>query len=218
MPISIARLLTVLRKGYAGRAWSWTGRDEFEIIVGAILTQRTSWKNVKIALEKLRAADKLSPEAIRRLGEKGLARYIRPAGFYKQKSRYLMTFVKYLDERFSSEISRMRDVPVHELREQLLGLTGIGPETADAILLYAIGKPSFVVDAYTFRLMWRLGRDVGGDYDSAKSTFEAALKGYVKDYADLHALIVIHCKERCRKKPICANCPLWTPCVSKGRY
>lgn len=218
MSITLRRLLGVLRKGYMGSQWSWTGTDEFEIMAGAILTQRTSWDNVLIALDNLSSSGSLSPKAIREMGEKKLRAYIRPAGFHMQKSRYLVSFASYMEEEFQSDISRMKRVPADQLRRELLDLPGIGPETADSILLYALGKPSFVMDAYTFRLLRRLGRDIGEDYDSAKATFEKALRGKAKDYADMHALIVIHCKERCRKAPICDTCPLYAPCVSKGRY
>ena len=218
MAISVPRLLKVLRAGYRGRVWAWTGRDEFEVIAGAILTQRTSWNNVRIALENLRSSGNLSQESILSLGEARVRKYIRPAGFYKQKSEYLVNIVEYMRDRYQSDISRMRRTPTGQLREELLALRGIGPETADAILLYALGKPSFVVDAYTYRLMWRLGRSIGKDYDTAKSVFEKAMKGNARDYADMHSLIVIHSKERCRKVPICDSCPLYRPCVSKGRY
>jgi len=214
MSLSLRRLLSILRKEYGDPHW-WPGDSSFEVAVGAILTQRASWKNAELAIASLKKHRMLSPSAIAGANKKTLESAIRPSGFYKQKAKCLSAFSGYLVSYYKSRIDNMRPLPTERLREEMLSLPGIGPETADSILLYALGKPSFVVDAYTVRLMDRLGIGVGEDYDAIKKKFETVLRGDTKDYSDMHALIVMHCKERCKTIPLCSGCPLAADCPSK---
>ncbi len=140
---------------------------------------------------------------------------IRPSGFYKQKARYLIAFSKHVVAKYRGDIRKMRLRPLDNLRKELLDIPGIGPETADAIILYAIGMPSFVVDAYTFRLLERLGLKPGRDYDSLKARVEDELGNDVHELADMHALIVMHCKTQRTKGHRCGDCCLSAECPSK---
>lgn len=214
MVISIPQLLSVLRREYGDPHW-WPGDTAFEVAVGAILTQRASWTNAEAAIKNLKQAGMLAPSAIAGAPLDALEKLIRPSGFYTQKARYLKSFSKSLLKEHGGTMEGMKSWPTTELRAGLLDLDGIGPETADSILLYALGRPSFVVDAYTYRLMARLGYDELGDYDSLRSMFEQALGRDVKALSDMHALIVVHCKEKCRKTPDCRGCVLSRVCPSK---
>ncbi|HEY1271463.1 MAG TPA: hypothetical protein VGF08_05740 [Terriglobales bacterium] len=162
------------------RAWGpqnwWPARTPFEVIVGAYLTQNTSWTNVEQALQRMRSAGVLSLAGVRRTRTSGLERLIRPAGYFRQKARRLKGFVAFLDRRYDGSLRRMFAQPTQKLREELLSLQGIGPETADSILLYAGNHPVFVVDAYTRRIFARhgmLSEDVS--YDTIRSLFEESL-------------------------------------------
>lgn len=154
----------------------WPARTRFEVIVGAFLTQNTAWSNVERALEALRRAGLLTVAGVRRVPEARLARLIRPAGYFRQKARRLKNFVRYLDERYGGSLERMVARPTNELRAELLALDGIGPETADSILLYAGGHASFVVDAYTRRILER-HRLAGKKwkYERIRDLFERAM-------------------------------------------
>ena len=173
-------------------------QSRFEISVGAILTQNTSWQNVEKAISNLIENKMLSKEAMKNAKPGRLAFLIRSSGYYKQKAKKLKIFAN-----FSGDITR----------ENLLGLWGIGPETADSILLYAYNKPYFVVDAYTKRIFTRLGLLKGDEsYEEIRSLFEKNLPKDVKIYNEFHALIVKLAKIHCRKKPNCNNCPLSSGC------
>lgn len=214
MPISIPRLLTVLREEYGDQAW-WPGETPFEVAVGAILTQRASWTNAEASIRNLKSAGLLNPEAIVAAKNAVLEEVIRPSGFYRQKARYLRSFSEFVVRSYGGRMERMRPRSIAALRAELLGLAGIGPETADSILLYALGKESFVVDAYTYRLMTRLGWKRLGDYAHLKAVFELALGSNVEALSDMHALIVAHCKTKCKKTPDCFGCTLGSICPSK---
>lgn len=162
------------------RAWGcqhwWPARTRFEVIVGAYLTQNTAWTNVERALRSLRAAGVLSLAGIRRVPLARLEILIRSAGYFRQKAQRLKTFVGYLDEQYGGSLNRMFAEPTEKLREELLGLNGIGPETADSILLYAGNHPVFVVDAYTRRILDRHGiLPEKSRYDEIRNLFERAL-------------------------------------------
>jgi len=159
-----------------GRQHWWPAQSRFEMIVGAYLTQNTSWTNVEKALGNLRKARLLTISGIRRTPQRELEQLIRPAGYFRQKARRLKTFVSFLDERYSGSFERMFARPTAELRDELLALNGVGPETADSILLYAGNHPVFVVDAYTRRILERhqiVSRATG--YDEIRQLFEQAL-------------------------------------------
>jgi len=215
LTITVRRLLSELLAEYGDPRW-WPGDTPFEIAVGAILTQRASWRNVEAAISELKARDLLSPDAMLAAGRRELESAIRPSGTYRQKAKYLLSFSRHLVNSYGGRIERMGALPVDRLRTELLELPGIGPETADSIILYALGKPSFVVDAYTLRLMQRLGISAERSYGAVQVFFEKALGSDVRSLALMHALIVVHSKTRCRAVPDCRTCPLREHCLSVG--
>ncbi len=197
---------------YGPRRW-WPGDGPFEVIVGSILTQRTAWANVEKALASLKQAGALSPAAMQALPDDELAELIRPSGFYRSKARKLRAFLDMLDERFAGDLVRMLARRGGELRPALLATHGIGPETADAILLYAAHQPYFVIDAYARRTFSRLGvRPERDTYDGWRRLFEDSLPREAALYGEYHALIVEHAKDVCRAEPLCERCPLAEVC------
>jgi len=191
----------------------WPGRTQFEIIVGAILTQNTSWTNVERAITNLRSTDLLYPTAVERVPLSRLERLIRSSGYFRQKARKLKAFCQFLRAEYRGSLKRMFATPTIVLREKLLGVFGIGPETADSILLYAGDHGVFVVDAYTKRMLSRHGW-IGekANYDDVRWIFERQFPGDVRRFNELHALIVKTGKNFCRPRdPLCGQCPL-------GRY
>ncbi len=193
----------------------WPAQTPFEVVVGAILTQNTAWRNVEYAIVNLRAAGRLSPEALRQVPCDELEALIRPAGFFRQKAERLQLFVQHLASQHQGDLGRMLSGPLDQARVELLTLKGVGPETADSILLYAGGRPSFVVDAYTRRLFSRLGL-LGGEerYEEIRSLFMDNLPADADLFNEYHALIVEECKAFCRKRhPLCACCPLLCCCL-----
>jgi endonuclease-3 related protein len=209
------RLLEIYRllyDTYGPQHW-WPGETPFEVIVGAILTQSAAWANVEKAIANLKGAGALSPEGLACLSEAELARLVHPAGYFNAKSRKLKAFVALLSQRFDGELERLVAVPVEELRPLLLATHGIGPETADSILLYAAGRPVFVIDAYTRRVFSRLGMTPGRDsYDSWQALFMENLEADAAMFNEYHALIVHHGKNVCHRKPRCEVCPLLEGC------
>lgn len=206
-----------LLSAYGPQGW-WPGESRFEVIVGAILTQATAWRNVERAIERLKAAGALSPEKLARLSEEELAELIRPAGFFRQKTRRLRALLRLI--RQHGDVEGLLSLPAGELRRKLLALPGIGPETADSILLYAAGYPVFVVDAYTKRILHRLGLlpDEKVGYEEVQELFEKELPRDPKLYGEYHALLVRHAKDHCRARPRCPGCPLAPVCKSfKGQ-
>lgn len=191
----------------------WPGRTPFEVIVGAILTQNTAWKNVEIAIGNLRQAGVLSAAGISRVPLRKLEGLVRPSGYFRQKARKLKAFCEFLRGAYGGSLRRMFAAQTIVLREQLLGVWGIGPETADSILLYAGGHPVFVVDAYTKRMLGRhgwIGERV--KYEDVRWIFERAFPGDAARFNEFHALIVHAGKNFCLKHdPHCGACPL-------GRY
>lgn len=161
----------------------------FEVCVGAILTQNTAWGNVEKALRNLIAAEAMNPAVIVSMKETRLARLVRPAGYFRQKAKKLKIFSRWILAEFGGDLSRMKRTSLPELRERLLSVWGIGPETADSILLYALGKPSFVIDAYTKRLCDCLGVAFK-DYHEYQTFFASRIPKSVKLYNEYHALIV----------------------------
>ena len=189
--------------------WPVSGKftpPQLEIAAGAILTQNTGWRNVERALEKMEKEGLLDAATIAGCGARKLGRVIRPAGFFAQKAgtlKALCRLVLEFDGDFCARVTR----------EQLLGIKGIGKETADSILLYACGRPEFVVDAYTWRIFGRYGMlKKGMKHGEIKEFFESRLPRDAKLYREFHALIVEHAKQTCRKKPLCELCPLSAGC------
>ncbi|HRZ86508.1 MAG TPA: endonuclease III domain-containing protein [bacterium] len=205
------RLLDIyglMKKAHGHQGW-WPGDTPLEIAVGAILTQNTAWTNVEKAIRCLKAAHALSLARLRAIPPARLAALIRASGYYTVKADRLKEFIAFVDARFGGSFDRMFSCDPAELRGLLLGVKGIGPETADSILLYAGGKPVFVVDAYTKRIFGRLGF-LGGDepYDEIQRFFTERLPVDTALYNDYHAQIVMLGKSVCRPKPRCDACPL----------
>ena len=215
----LLKIYDKLFEKFGPRHW-WPAKGPFEVIIGAILTQNTSWNNVKKAIENLKRSRLLTPGGLKRIRRDRLAGLIKPAGYYNIKADRLKHFVDFLFKEFGGSLKRMFKTGSRELRRRLLGVKGIGPETADSILLYAAGRPVFVVDKYTQRMLSRhhlLGPDAG--YDETQNLFMDNLPRSKTLYGEYHALIVQLGKEYCRKKPRCNVCPLNTSSLRapKGR-
>ncbi|KKO20435.1 MAG: endonuclease [Candidatus Brocadia sp.] len=187
----------------------WPGETPFEIVIGAILTQNTNWSNVEKAIRNLKTAGKLSPRGIHELSMLELAQLIRPSGFFNVKAKRVKAFINWLFSRYEGNLSRMFNQDLQILRDELLSVKGIGPETADSILLYAGNMPTFVVDAYTHRIFSRHGFIAEeSTYDEMKAFFEENLPKDVTLYNEYHALLVHIGKRYCRPKKACEPCPL----------
>jgi endonuclease-3 related protein len=208
--INAANVTAVDAKALYGRLYGrygelhwWPADTPYEVITGAILTQNTAWRNVEKALAGF--AGRLSPQFVEETAIGDLADIIRPAGFFNQKAEYLKTVTAWF-KRYGYSVGAVRGETPAKLRAELLTLRGVGPETADSILLYAFDLPVFVADAYTLRLLSRLASPSAPiRYDDAKTLFETGLDASL--YNNAHALIVINAKEHCRAKPVCAGCP-----------
>lgn len=206
-----------LLEAFGPQGW-WPAETPFETMVGAILTQHTAWTNVEQALGRLRAAGALDARILLDMPDDKLETLIRPAGTFRIKARRLKAFLAYFMGRYGGDVARMKGVSGRRLREELLAVNGIGPETADCILLYALEKPSFVVDAYTRRVFGRLGLMDGAlAYHEVQRRFVAALPGEVGLYNEYHALIVALGKRVCLPKPRCGQCVLKAICATGGR-
>jgi len=212
MKNTLLEIFDILHSAYGPRHW-WPAETPFEVCVGAILTQNTNWGNVEKAIANLKREGLLSPEKLQNLPVSRLAALIRPAGFFNVKSARLKDFLAWLFTAHGGSLEELFSGDWRELRTELLAVRGIGPETADSILLYAGQKASFVVDAYTKRLFSRLGL-VGSivGYDQLRDLFIAHLPADVELFNEYHALIVEHCKTRCRTKPLCGECVLNIRC------
>ncbi|HMK43226.1 MAG TPA: endonuclease III domain-containing protein [Dissulfurispiraceae bacterium] len=205
---SLQALYEELFAAFGPQHW-WPGETPFEIAVGAILTQNTNWSNVEKAIANIKQAKALDARALHALPDEDLAALVRPAGYFNVKARRLKAFLRYLLSSYSGSLSRMKKCDLGRLRPELLNVHGIGPETADSILLYALGKPVFVIDAYTKRVLSRHGVIAYEEpYDAYQRLFHEQLPPYVQLYNEFHALFVRVGKEYCRPKPRCGACPL----------
>jgi len=205
---TLSEIYKLLYDAFGPQHW-WPGETQFEIMAGAILTQNTSWTNVEKAIANLNRAGSLTPDALRRIEIKQLAELIRPAGYYNIKAKRLKNFVDWLFEHYSGELTNLQTISTDRLREELLAITGIGRETADSILLYALGRPVFVVDAYTARITVRHELiEPGADYEQLRELFESNLPRDVRLFNEYHALLVKAGKEFCKTKARCSGCPL----------
>ena len=196
-----------------GRQYWWPGETRLEIIIGAILTQNTNWKNVERAIINLRKAKLLSFDPLLRVSLRKLAQLIRPSGYFNIKSKRLKNFIKFIEKDYGGSLTLLQKQPMDKLRIEFLSVNGIGPETADSILLYAFEKPVFVIDAYTKRLFYRygiIGKDV--KYEDLQEIFMQHLKADTQMFNEYHALIVKLAKEHCRSRPLCEKCPLEDTC------
>ncbi len=187
----------------------WPAETPFEVMVGAVLTQNTNWQNVSRAIENLRDAGLLEPHALLAVEEEQLSELIRPAGYFRVKARRLRNLVAWLVQRHDGDLEAAFAGATDAVREELLSINGVGPETADSILLYAGGHPIFVVDAYTARVLTRHGWiEPEADYRRLQEYFHDHLEREVPLYNEYHALLVRLGKEYCRKRPKCDGCPL----------
>ena len=187
----------------------WPGESQFEIITGAILTQNTSWANVEKAITNLKSANLLTPEKLKQLDISRLTGLIRPVGYYNIKAKRLKNFINWLFSNYNGQLINLENLDTAKLRGELLAIRGIGPETADSILLYAFKKPVFVVDAYTARVICRhglIGSDA--DYEQIRELFQSNLPPDVQLFNEYHALLVKVGKQFCKPKAKCVGCPL----------
>ena len=204
----LMEIYQLLYERYRCQHW-WPGHSRFEIVVGAILTQNTNWGNVEKAIKNLKAAKSLTAEKLYDMDISSLAEMIRPAGYYNIKASRLKNFLEWLFKEHDGDLNRLEDTDPETLRRAFLQIKGVGPETADSIVLYAFDKPVFVVDAYTCRIMGRHGLiEDGADYEQVRNFFQSYLDRSVKLFNEYHALLVRLGKEYCKLKAKCDGCPL----------
>jgi endonuclease-3 related protein len=210
--MNLLELYRALSDAYGPQGW-WPADSPFEVIVGAILTQSTNWRNVERAIENLKKHNVLTTKRLSKLPEEKLAQLIRPSGYFRQKAKKLKAFVAHLHAHYGGDLRGMLAQPTKKLRAELLSIWGIGPETADSIMLYAANKPVFVVDAYTKRIFSRLGLISSQiSYDELQRLCMAQLPKSAKLFNEYHALLVRHGKEICRPQPRCERCVLARAC------
>ena len=193
---------------YGPQHW-WPAQEPFEVIVGAILTQSAAWINVEKAIANLKAAGALSPAALRQLPDSEVARLIYPSGYYNVKAQKLKAFVHWFGEQYNDNLDKLFTNNIDRLRQQLLAIYGIGEETADSIILYAANKPTFIIDAYTRRIISRLGLTPDGNsYTAYQTFFMANLPADAGLFNEYHALLVRLAKNVCQPRPLCQQCCL----------
>lgn len=211
----LTRTYRTLLRAHGPQRW-WPGDTPFEIMVGAVLTQNTAWTNVEKAIANLRAANALSADAIAAADLPVLAAWLKPSGYFNIKAKRLRAFCAWYLAQGGFDALARRDTAT--LRADLLAVHGIGPETADDILLYAFARPVFVIDAYTRRIFARLALIAGDEpYEELRAFCERQIRADVKTYNEFHALIVVHGKDVCRPKPRCEQCVLRTYCRAPAR-
>ena len=209
----LVEMFDLLLKGFGPQNW-WPADTELEMMVGAVLTQNTNWKNVEKAIQNLKRKGMLSVDALHSLPTNEVAQEIRPAGYFNIKAKRLKNLIQFIMEQYEGTISLFLEEGTQSLREGLLSVNGVGPETADSILLYAARRPIFVIDTYTHRILSRHGmidEEVG--YYELQELFMDHLPDNADFFGEFHALIVRAGKDCCRKKPLCSQCPLekWGP-------
>ena len=208
IPHALRDIYNLLYKTYGARHW-WPADNAFEITVGAILTQNTNWSNVEKAIFNLKKDKVLIPFRLYGIDLKRLAKLLRPCGYYNIKAARLKSFVAYIFSKYGGNFSKMLRRPITALRRELLAIKGIGPETADSIILYAAKKPVFVIDAYTRRIMACQGvAEPDSNYEDIQSTFMNNLPKSTKLFNEYHALLVEHAKKVCKTTPACHECIL----------
>ena len=206
-----------LLAAYGHQGW-WPAETSYEVMVGAILTQNTNWKNVERAIANLKRENLLSPAALARVPTEQLAEVIRPAGYYRIKAARLKNFITMLVRDFGGDLGALFALRTSSLREAVLAVSGIGPETADSIVLYAAHKSVFVIDAYTARILYRHGViDIDATYEDMQALMQDSLAEDVAMFQEYHALLVEVGKRQCKKAaPVCAGCPL-APLLEPGQ-
>lgn len=198
-------LFNRLKSHYGSQNW-WPAETTYEVIVGAVLTQNTNWNNVEKAIENLKKENMLFPEKILESSSENIKKLIKPSGFYNAKALTLRRLTAFVYN------NNIKNTPTKKIREKLIKIKGVGPETADSILLYAYKRPVFVIDAYTKRLVRRLGITDKEKYDDLQHHFQSSLPEDTELYAEFHALIVEHSKKICRKAPRCDSCFIKNDC------
>jgi endonuclease-3 related protein len=204
----LIEIYNTLYNAFGPQHW-WPGDTPFEIAVGAILTQNTNWGNVEKAIKKLKKDKALNAEILHRMSHKRLSSLIRPAGYFNIKAKRLKNFLAYLCNHCNGSMKKMGTWDTHILRENLLNVNGIGPETADSICLYALERPVFVIDAYTKRILYRHGLATEkSTYHELQEFFHKNLPSDAGLFNEFHALLVMLGKHYCKPKPKCEGCPL----------
>ena len=204
----LSEIYELLLEAYGPQHW-WPAESPLEVLVGAVLTQNTNWQGVEKAMASLKLHDLLNPHKLQAIPTEDLARLIKPAGYYNLKAHRLKNLIAFVTEAYSGDLETMGQAETDRLRKELLAVNGVGPETADSILLYALEKPVFVVDTYTYRVMSRhglVGEEVS--YDELQELFIQHLPVEVKLFNEYHALLVRVGKLHCRRQPYCQGCPL----------
>ncbi len=205
---ALIKIYDLLSNEFGPQHW-WPGDTPFEVAIGAILTQNTNWGNVEKAINNLKKSRALSAKALYKIQAKRLASLIRPAGYYNIKSKRIRAFLKFLTNHYRGSMKKMGALETGDLRQQLLDVHGIGPETADSILLYALEKPAFVIDAYTKRVLERHNIvSKKATYHEMQELFHKNLSMDTQMFNEFHALFVKVGKDHCRPKPKCEGCPL----------
>lgn len=206
----LREMFHLLKTRFGPQQW-WPADTPLEVMVGAVLTQNTNWKNVEKAILNLKKKDLLSLERLYGLAPEALAHEIRPAGYYNIKARRLKNLMEFVMTQYQGDLEALKQEALPTLRQGLLSVNGVGPETADSILLYALHRPVFVVDAYTHRILIRHAMaDEQATYQDLQELFVMHLPDDPSLYNEFHALIVQAGKHYCRKKPLCESCPLKT--------
>ena len=209
--MDIDRLLELLRGTYDVQDW-WPSESPFEVMVGAILIQRTNWESVTKVLDRLKSEGLLHVDEMSSVDLGRLELIVRPSGFFRQKARWVKALASYLKDRHASDPMSLLSGPTESIRKELLSLEGIGNETADAILVFAAGRAKFVAAAYSSRVLNRTGVLRSEDYDEIQSFVESRLPGGPREFRELYALIVQLARDLCRPVPSCACCPLANEC------
>ena len=209
----VRQVYDLLYERYGPQGW-WPAETKLEVVLGAILVQSTAWGNAAKALDAIREAGALDVAALARLSEGEIAELVRSSGFYTVKARRVKAFVGHVMERYGGDLDAMLGQDAAELRRELLGIHGIGEETADCIVLYGAGKPTFVIDEYTRRIVGRLGVGPGGrgSYADYQRVFEEAMVSDAGVFGEFHALLIALGKDVCRKSPLCLGCALKQVC------
>lgn len=218
MPVDLMDVYQRLYEAYGPQHW-WPGETPFEVMIGAVLVQNTTWKGTEKVIARLREEGLLDPRALYAVPEEDLQELIRSSGYFRQKARRLRSLLELCITRYDGSLATMFDQPAEALREELLALNGIGPETADSILLYAAGKPVFVVDTYTHRVLARHGWiEPEADYHTLQEFFQDRLETEVELFNEFHALFVRVGRTHCGKRPKCEDCPLAELLPEGGPY
>ena len=213
----VASLYRLLLRAYGPQGW-WPADGAWEMAVGAVLTQRVAWRNAQAAIQRLRQSRLLSAERLDRAPVEAIAEAVRPALFYNAKAAKLKALAHVVAAGWGGDLFGLLAQPTETLRHALLGIHGIGSETADVILLYAAKRPTFVADRYALRLFERFGwASASARYETVRAAVMAVWPADADDYGELHALIVRHGKERCGPRPVCSGCPVRGMCLYPKR-